>query len=237
MHRIGLTLLLVASTVQLALSADEPTPRSPKEALRAFNHFIGSWRATGTPEGTREEKQRGFWTESMRWQWCFKGDDAWLQVVFDKGKYFDRGELHYLPDKDRYSLTLTTVAKEKQTFVGPLADHQLVLERADGKKGTERLVLTLLHDNRFLYRYEVKPEGRPLFTRLYQVGATKEGVPFAQDRKGPECVVSGGLGTIPVTYKGQTYYVCCTGCRDAFKDDPEKYLKEYEARKAKEKKR
>ena len=46
---------------------------------------------------------------------------------------------------------------------------------------------------------------------------------------------SGGRGTIPVTYKGQTYYVCCTGCRDAFKEDPEKYLKEYAERKAKEK--
>ena len=37
------------------------------------------------------------------------------------------------------------------------------------------------------------------------------------------------------SYKGKTYYFCCTGCRDAFKDNPEKYIKEFEARKAKEK--
>jgi YHS domain-containing protein len=37
-----------------------------------------------------------------------------------------------------------------------------------------------------------------------------------------------------VLYKGKTYYVCCSGCRDAFKDDPEKYIKEFEERKAKE---
>ena len=52
---------------------------------------------------------------------------------------------------------------------------------------------------------------------------------------GPECVVTGGLGTISVNYKGKTYYVCCTGCRDEFKDNPEKYIKEYEEKKAKEK--
>ena len=38
-----------------------------------------------------------------------------------------------------------------------------------------------------------------------------------------------------VTYKGKDYYVCCSGCRDEFKANPEKYIKEAEA-KAKEKK-
>ncbi len=49
------------------------------------------------------------------------------------------------------------------------------------------------------------------------------------------CVVTGGLGKIAVTYKGQTYYVCCSGCKDAFEENPEKILKEFEARKAKKK--
>ena len=71
---------------------------------------------------------------------------------------------------------------------------------------------------------------------VYQVGATKEGVPFAgRGDTSPECVVSGGKGTIAVSYKGKTYYVCCSGCRDEFKDNPEKYIKEYEARQAREK--
>ena len=49
------------------------------------------------------------------------------------------------------------------------------------------------------------------------------------------CVVTGGLGKIAVAYKGQTYYVCCSGCKDAFEENPEKILKEFEARKAKKK--
>jgi YHS domain-containing protein len=38
-----------------------------------------------------------------------------------------------------------------------------------------------------------------------------------------------------VSYNGKDYYVCCSGCRDAFKENPEKYIKEAEA-KAKAKK-
>ena len=101
----------------------------------------------------------------------------------------------------------------------------------DQKKETQRLVISLLHSNRYLYRYEVKPRGKTLFARRYQVGCTKEGVDFAGGDGKPECVVSGGLGKITVSYKGQTYYVCCSGCADAFKEEPEKYIKEYEAKK------
>ena len=53
-------------------------------------------------------------------------------------------------------------------------------------------------------------------------------MPFASVDKGPECIVSGGLGTMAVSHKGKTYYVCCSGCRDAFNEEPEKYIKEYE---------
>jgi hypothetical protein len=77
----------------------------------------------------------------------------------------------------------------------------------------------------------VKPEGKTLFTKRYEVGCTKEGEDFATGDGKPECIVSGGLGKITVTYKGQTYYVCCSGCADAFKEEPEKYIKEFEAKK------
>ena len=40
-------------------------------------------------------------------------------------------------------------------------------------------------------------------------------------------------GTTAVMYKGKTYYVCCTGCRDEFRDNPEKYIKEFEAKQKK----
>jgi YHS domain-containing protein len=33
-------------------------------------------------------------------------------------------------------------------------------------------------------------------------------------------------------HKGETYYVCCSGCRDAFNENPEKYITEFKAKKA-----
>ena len=37
-------------------------------------------------------------------------------------------------------------------------------------------------------------------------------------------------GRFPISYKGQTYYVCCSGCKQAFNENPEKILAEYRAR-------
>jgi len=222
------TALLLLALPCSVFAADAPSKKTSKEALQAFNDLVGSWRCTGTPEGKKKE----FWTESMEWQWQFKGDEAWMKVAFEKGKHFAGGELRFLPDKDQYQLTLQTVDKEKLMFAGSLKDKALTLDREDeSAKETQRLVFTFLHPNRFLYRYETKAADARAFAKLYQVGATKNGVPFAEGETGPECIVSGGLGTVKVTYKGQTYYVCCSGCRDAFKDDPEKYIKEAEAKK------
>ena len=227
----------LALVLLLAPGADPAAPKSAKEALQPFNVLIGSWKGTGMPEGTREERQNGLWVETLRWGWQFKGDNAWLVVTVDKGKHYTDGELRYNAGKGNYQLTLTTHDKSTVTFAGTLKDKILTLDRTDpGAPEDQRLVVSLLHFNRYLYRMDVRPKGSGgAFTRRWQVGATKEGVPFADVPKGPECIVSGGLGTMKVTYQGKEYYVCCTGCRDAFKDDPEKFLKEAAA-KAKEKK-
>ena len=59
------------------------------------------------------------------------------------------------------------------------------------------------------------------------------GESLGKTEKKNECVVSGGTGTMPITYKGETFYVCCSGCRDEFNSNPEKYVKEFKAKKGK----
>src|SRR5437660_4380822 len=140
----------------LLLGIADPAPRSAKNALQAFNDLIGSWRGTGIPSGTREEQQKGFWLETLTWQWQFKGDDAWLKVAFGNSKNFTDGELRYGPQRDEFALILRTPAKESLTFTGALKKQVLTLDR-QVKDETQRLVFTLLHENRFLYRYEVRP--------------------------------------------------------------------------------
>ena len=236
-HRI-FALLALFGLVSM-LDADPPAKaKSPREALQEFGVLIGDWKCTGTPVGTREEQQKNFWTEKMSWSWQFKDKDAWLKITFAKGKHFTDGELRYLPDKDQFKLTLATVKKENITYVGAIEMREktkfITLERG-GDKETQRFVFTLLHDNVYNYRYEVKAEGRPLFAKKWSVLATRDGEAFAAGSGKPECIVSGGLGTTPVSFMGKTYYVCCSGCRDEFNASPAKYVKEYEDKKAKKK--
>jgi hypothetical protein len=234
MHRLLACLLAGAIVAGTGVSADDPPPtRSPREALQALGDLIGSWRGTVTPVAAPGARQ-DFWIETVAWEWQFKGKDAWLRMTVDKGKHFTGGELRFVPEKNEFALTVRTPAKESLTFTGPLKERVLTLEREqDGN--VQRLVFTLLHPERHLYKYEVRPAGKALFALKYKVGATKEGIAFAAGDGKPECVVSGGLGTMPVTYMGKTYYVCCSGCRDEFNENPAKYVAEFEAKKAKKK--
>jgi hypothetical protein len=203
---------LALTAIALAgFSDDLPVRRTAREALRPFNHLVGTWRALGTPEGRLQDKQKGLWEETIRWEWQFKDADAWLKVSFDKGKYFSEGTLRYLPDQGRYQLSLKTADQGTVAFTGPLKEGRLIVERQDERaQETQRLILSLLYDNRYLYHYETQSANSSLVRRVYRVGATKEGMPLvkASDQVGPFCVVSYGPPLSPVEYRGKTYYVC-----------------------------
>lgn len=210
------------------LSIDKPGKLTPKEALQAAQVLVGDWKATGTPEGTREERQAGFWTETVQVAWKFTDQDVCLAFTHDKGKHFAKSELRYNVEKAIYELTVRTTQDVTQKYLGLLTlgkqkEPIFTLDRETDTE-THRLVLTVLHANRYVMRSETRPKGGTSFTKRYQVGATKEGEPFAVLAKGNECVVSGGKGTIPVSHNGKTYYVCCSGCKDAFREDPEKWI-------------
>jgi hypothetical protein len=224
------------------LVAQAPASRSDKEALQPFNDLIGTWKCTGTLSGSKEEQARNFWTETLDVQWQFKGQTAWLRFDFKKGERQPaagvplvpmlRGELRPMPKSDGYQFDLVTADEKKHTFTGTRSGRMLTLER-DENDVQHRLIFTFLHANRFLYRYETRAAGKALATRHWQVGATKEGEAFAAGSGKPECIVSGGLGTMAVSYQGKTYYVCCSGCRAEFNENPAKYVAEFESKKSK----
>jgi hypothetical protein len=224
-------LLMVAA---LPLWADDDEEPGARSALQALNDFIGTWKGSGSPE-KQQPLARETWQEDVAWSWRFKGDDAWLTLTIKNGRYFKSGELRYLPDKKQYQLTAVDKSDQKVVFRGALKDSYLTLERKDTSAGqTQRLTMNSAGDGvRFIYRYAHKAEGRTLFTKDYVVACTKEGESLAGKEKKVECPVSGGLGTMPVSYNGVTYYVCCSGCRDAFNENPAKYVKEFEAKKKK----
>jgi hypothetical protein len=207
-----------------------------RAALQVLNDYIGRWKGTGGPDKTRPGPNDPTWSETIDWSWRFKGDDAWLNFAVKDGKHLIGGELRYLPAKKVYQLAAVDAKKEKREFEGRLDPKgYLILERTDKASGeTQQLTMNLAGDGlRFIYRYATRPRGSTLFTKQYMVAASKEGESLGAAAKKNECVVTGGLGTIPVTYMGETFYVCCSSCRDAFNEDPAKFVKEYKAKKKK----
>jgi hypothetical protein len=233
----GLALLL--GVVALPVLAAEKDERATKlEALKAFNDYVGDWNGTGGPPRAKPGS-KDFWTETVNWGWKFKGDDAWLQMKIKDGKYFKGGELRYLTDKKKYELTLTDVKDKKLVYEGEVKDEVFTLQRVDADtKDTHKLTMNLAGDGvRLIYASAKKPAGKTMYVQEYEVACNKAGESLGPKERKNLCIVTGGLGKITVTYKGQTYYVCCGGCRDAFNDDPEKYIKEFEAKKKEKEKK
>jgi YHS domain-containing protein len=208
-----LTAALVLAVSAGCLRAEDET----KEALRALQDFIGGWKGNGGPFKAKPAPAE-LWSETIEWGWRFKG-----------------GELRYLPAKKIYQLTLTDAKGGKRTFDGDFKDNYLRLERTDpDTKEVQKVTMNNAAEGvRFIYTFERKPEGRTLFIKDYQVSATKIGESLGKTEKKNECVVSGGTGTMAITYKGETFYLCCSGCRDEFNSNPEKYVKEFKAKKGK----
>jgi YHS domain-containing protein len=230
MMRLLALVLVVGLFVTTATSTAAPTAdqKKTKEALRELQDFIGGWKGNGQTK-TRPGPRDPFWSETVRWSWKFKGDDCWLTVDFAGGKFLKGAELRYLVKTKKYQLTGTPVeGKDKLVFEGALNDDKLVLERTDPKtKAVLRITMNLAAEGiRLIYRVERKPG--TLWNLEYMVATTKEGEALAgKAAKGPECVVSGGKGTMTVSYNGETFWVCCTGCRDAFNENPKKYVDEF----------
>jgi hypothetical protein len=234
---LGLVLGLIALALP-APAADEGDKEAVKEALKELQDFVGGWKGNGGPDKPRPSPRDPIWSETVRWGWRFKGDDAWLTMSVAGGQLFKGGELRYLPDKKAYQLTLTDKDNKKLVFEGQLRNEVLTLERQDAAtRATQQVKMNVAGDGvRFIYRVAHKDSGSTIWKRDYMVACTKEGESLGKREKKNECVVTGGLGTMTVSYKGETYYVCCSGCADAFKENPEKYIAEYKARKAGKKK-
>jgi hypothetical protein len=232
---VALVLLLgLIGLVVPVLAAESDDKTAAKDALKELQEFIGGWKGNGGPDKPRPGPRDPVWSETVSWTWRFKGDDAWMSMTVKDGKVFKSAELRYLPDKKVYQLTATDLQDKKLVFEGKLKSEVLTLERVDpDTKATQRIMMNTTNEgDRFIYYVAHKDEGRTIWKKDYKIGCTREGVSLGKVDKKNECIVSGGLGTMPISYKGETYYVCCSGCADAFKEDPEKYINEYKAKKA-----
>lgn len=228
--------------LMLTMADDAPTkPLTPEakaaaqEGLEEFNGLIGGWRGAAQPV---RNSTKGAWTEKAEWVWEIKKDAVAVRYDVKEGQALKTARLTFDPEKKTYHLLATLPDKTTREYDGKLEGNKLVLDSKPDAGVVHRITVTQLNEKRTLVLFEKRPEAVERFSRVVEVGYTREGTNLAVEGAGePECIVSGGKGTMQVSYKGKNYWVCCSGCRDAFNDDPEGIIAEAAARAAKKKKK
>ncbi len=235
------TFLCLVLTVCGAPHTEETKPKATlatgtksacKDALAPFQDLVGGWRGTALP---KRGSNSGGWIEKAEWRWKFDGENVALEYAVDEGKLLRSARMSFDPTTKKFRLTTVELGVKKdetieREYVGTSEGNKLIFDTPakDGIEG-RRITVTRLNEKRTLVLFEQKGAGQNFFNRIAEVGYTREGTRLAEsDQTGPVCVVTGGVGTIKVTYKGETYWVCCTGCRDAFNDDPAGVLADYQ---------
>jgi hypothetical protein len=228
-------LLVVGFSVLLADDApgEKNKHAQERERLEKIQQLVGQWRGVAQPQrGSTKDS----WLEEADWAWSFGQEGPALIAKLPKARYFSQLALTTGKDAGQYVLAATPAAGgEPVRYAGTLDDEQrlvLALDKPQGELPQRLSFRFVAGGDRLLVLMEKKSPTSDQLVRLAEVGYTRQGSGFGQGASGRECVVTGGLGTIEVTHKGQTYYVCCTGCRDYFYDKPDEILSEYAARKA-----
>ncbi len=244
---------LGGSATPAAAGADTPDEQkfdNVLEALKPLQIMLGDW------GGTTFRKIGGFSSvESLGWVWDLQTNPAQPALVMtaDKSRYYESARLTYLTDKQKYQLTLTNKAGQKQIYEGnfsvplkkvPGDDNPNVMhstyklslalvEPADEKKHAQIILNQQNNDRYMLEIYDLRGDS---YARIDTINTRRQGTSFAKsdsDYGEKTWVISGGLGTSQVTFEGKSYWACCSGCAKAFDANPEKWIAKHEASKKK----
>ncbi|MFO0797535.1 MAG: hypothetical protein U0804_08650 [Gemmataceae bacterium] len=224
--------LAVAAALLVALGgAAQPPKLTPeqtkaKNELKKLEEFLGVWNLEGSQKVAGKET---IWKEQVDWSWKFRTADPTIKLVFGegKGKFFTGGDLTYDAATKKYKLALTGADKKTNAFVGDLKVGVLKLERKDANGDVYRISVNTLADGvRMQLKVEKQEGGKGLFLSAFGMSGNRSGESLAGAAKKAECIVTGGAASIAVTFGGKQYFVCCSGCRDAFNEAPEKYIAE-----------
>ena len=213
-----------------------------RDALKPFQILLGNWKALS--QKTNAEQP------SWAYDWVSDPKSPSLKLTSEKGVYVRDGWLSYLPDSDQFEFKATDAESVKRIFRGkfvePVRDvagdgkklqrtYKLQLTEIEPSKSGEQWQMTFnqQENNRYILEIDRKRGNGP-FIRVDTVHTQREGTSFAlseTDYGDKTCIISQGLGTISVSYKGQSFWVCCSGCKSAFDEDPEKWIAKWEERK------
>jgi hypothetical protein len=196
-------LLLTWSDAFVPVACASPPASPAKEALSKFNSLIGGWRGTAQP---RRGSAAGSWRESAEWVWDFSQPVPAIRYVVTDGKLLKAARITFDDKANLFRATVDLPDGSTRDYAGKFDDDRLVLDsQPDAKQERHRITITRLNDKRTIVLFEKKRANARAGARVAEVGYTREGTRLAvEGGDGPECVVTGGKGTIAITYKGQT---------------------------------
>ncbi|MBL8815941.1 MAG: hypothetical protein JNL58_07905 [Planctomyces sp.] len=214
------------------------------ERLRPLQVMLGKWRGT-----TRKEFDGFKAVDQHEWVWDLtsKPDQPALIMNSDKSPYLRTARLTWLPDKQLFRLDAQDPDGRARAFEGNYTDevHEVVgsddklhkvfrlelneLPPAEaGSGGSEFLQFAFAQQESNRYLLEISQRrGKAAWRRVDTVSTQRDGTSFAlsdTDYAERTCIISQGLGTMSITYKGRDYWVCCSGCRAAFEEAPDRWI-------------
>lgn len=234
-------ILLLAATFTFAVSAlaapddeshsqDADSGSQPSPGLlQPLNSVVGSWRGIGQP---KRGSRKGAWQETTVCRWDFTDNQPAIRFDTDKGKQFESLILTVVPSKKQLVLKQRIDKETAHTYHGPLPakwpQKLLLMTEPDETGVSYRCTIEQLKDIRLVLLFERRAGPRGSYRRVAGIGYTRSGHKLAEGNGNQrECIVTGGLGSIAVSHKGKTWYVCCEGCRQAFGNAPDEIIAAY----------
>ncbi|WP_437229612.1 hypothetical protein SH661x_001534 [Planctomicrobium sp. SH661] len=228
-------------------ASSEQHRRDLLAAMMPLQVMLGTWHGT-----TQREVGQFKAIDEPVWVWDFQTnrDQPALVMTSSASPYVREARLTYLTDRGLFQMQ--AIDPEGKTrilegnFSGPVEEFQGEDQKMHVKYKLEltqvepaevrdqwQIIFNQQENNRYLQ--EMAKKRGSTYLRFDTVATQRQGTSFAKSDAGygeKECVISGGLGTIQLTHQGKSYWVCCTGCKAAFEEDPESWITEYEKKKA-----
>lgn len=226
---------MVFVLISQGLESELPVAASKKSMAET----VGNWRITGQP---KRGSNAGAWSTRGRiaWQKVLKEQNvglpaqakAELWLLMPESPMWTSAGIRFDPKTGRIADLVTYDSKTGQPrslLLQPTdRDDRFILisQPSDNlAQNDERWTVQRRSPDRWTILVESRKSANSGWSRLVELGLTREGTTIALGDGQKKCVVTGGLGEIEVTVNGKTVFVCCSGCRDALLEDPDAFLK------------
>lgn len=224
------------------------TTENVKAALQPLQIIVGKWNALSN----RPPKQGFKGNNVFQWQWDYskKSQPALKMTSDESNPHVNTARMSFSVAEQQFTLNTVNKDGEERNFLGKFTMDVVDVPSDDDPDRTERMyklefnetspadesdqwqiVFNQVENNDFRLEFAKMRSGRSY--RFDTVKNQRDGTSFAKradDYGDRTCVVSQGLGTETVKDpdSGKTYWVCCSGCKAAFEDDPAYWIAKFE---------